>query len=367
MNFAHLKTNIFIFIIISNVTYNKTSRISVCEISNDKEKVYVGTSDGSLMLYNLETGALKSAKIHNDTVTSITISSDNKHILSTSVDGLLVYWDLNLNKIYQRPKHRVVLKDAAFIPYSNTFVYGGKKEELYLCNTSTGRLQLIIPSNSKTVTNLTYINYKEGVMVIGYNSGLYEIRDVVSLGDIIYSYQDNRALTTIVSEKMYGRLIEGYSDGIIYLRDTGKLKKVTKCKIHTAEITSIDISSDGLYFAAGSKDGTASIWDIARGKRLGVINNNKGKVLGIAFIDLKHLIMVISDNGEMSFYDRNKLDIKYKVIFSENLNIKLINNNAYVYKYQGSIDEIESTYNINKIFDLRDSSDSQKWNLHGEF
>jgi WD40 repeat protein len=72
---------------------------------------------------------------------------------------------------------------------------------------------------------------------------------------------------------------------------------------HTAPVTNIAFSPDGLHLASASQDGTVKVWEVTTGRLVADCLGHQGYATGVAFSPRGEVIASASDDGKLKLYE----------------------------------------------------------------
>ncbi|MBL1108772.1 helix-turn-helix domain-containing protein [Streptomyces sp. 5-8] len=192
--------------------------------SPDGRTVAVASSDGTVRLRHVATGALRATLLgFTDTATMIAYSPDGRLLAAGGSDGVIRVRDLSRGTTrtirFTRPGAPVSI---AFSPNGKLLAAGDELGDVQLSDTGTGSL------------HARFTGHKGPVRAVRFSP-------------------DGRLLAT------------GSADDTARLYDvtTGESRAVLKG--HTGGVTSVSFSPDGTVLATGSRDRTVRLWDTRRG------------------------------------------------------------------------------------------------------
>lgn len=223
--------------------------------SHDTKFLVAASADHAIRLYNILEDYKEAVLTgHTDIVSMVLISSDNKFIVSSGHDSLIIVWDLeNLSQLYQLQGLRSPLLGFTIDPngrylysfssYASKWNLDTRKCEYSLNNSNASSIALS-SDNKKLVT------VEEGKVIKVFD--VEKQKEIGAIGG--HSFE----VTCMCMDKEF--LVTGGQDGTV--RVWNLKTKIQECVFlgHSSWITSVK-SSNGLVFTT-SKDKTFRVWDI---------------------------------------------------------------------------------------------------------
>jgi WD40 repeat protein len=206
-------------------------------ISADGKRALSASWDGTLRLWNLETGELiRDMKGPGRTLMSVALSADGKLALSGSSDRAMRLWDVATGaEIRSFAGHTNTVWDVAFSPDG--------KQALSGCSDGIARLW-DLESGKELLALETHRGGRAWTVAFAPNS-----KQAVTGGGNVF--EDS-----------------GAAEASLRLWDLATGKEIREFKGHTKDVRRVAISPDGRQLLSGSFDGTMRLWDLQTGKEL---------------------------------------------------------------------------------------------------
>ena len=245
------------------------SLIYSVSISNDDKTIVSGSQNGTIKLWNMETGEeIRSLTGHKSSVLSVNISKDGKTIVSGSQDGTIKLWNLETGEeIRTLTGHKSFVYSVNISNDGKTIVSGSSDNTVKVWNLETGEeirtligheswvFSVSISNDSKTI--ISGSNDKT-IKVWNLETG-EEIRSLTGHDDLVFSVSISKDNKTIVS----GSLDETIK---VWNLETGE--EIRSLTGHNAPVLSVSISQDGKTIISGSYDNTVRVWNLKTGEEM---------------------------------------------------------------------------------------------------
>ena len=263
-----------------------SDRVGAVAISSDEKTLVSGGSDGSIIVWSLETGKykIKNSQAHSSSVNGLAISPDGETFVSGSADGTVKIWDSSLS-------HQTTLKG-----------HSGSINAMVLSPDG----QTIISSSDHTIKLWSFETQELKNVLIGHSG----------------------SVNTLATSSDGQMLVSGSKDSTIkvWSLETGELRDTLT--EHSGSVNQLAISSDGEHLVSASSDDTFKLWDLKTGELLdsvgdsGIISlvfapNGKSLALGtsqgLVKVGLPYLQDQRMANGPLHYINKlenNKLSVK---------------------------------------------------------
>ena len=143
----------------------------------------------------------------------------------------------------------------------------------------------------------------EHVAIVSHVSSNLQIVDITTGKITIIPTPTYQKLTVLDVIPTLNKVITGDMFGVIRMWDVSGLKAGEVVGELNSEITSISVSSDGLYVAAGSVDGSVSVWNLQTSEQLFAKDFGGSLILDLDFSVFNSLLFVSASGKELSAFD----------------------------------------------------------------
>lgn len=301
--------------------------ITTLSISPDSSILVSGSRDFTLKIWNLKTGQLlNTLSEHYEPVVSSHIIDDGKSLISSSISGKVLQWDLStatlrrsfVNYTAMRPeggirttvidpKTRVMASSAwggsillynlktdkvtripsqlmaseqamVISPDAKTLITSNSDGQIQQWNARTGKLVRRLPNTqgwqSSELTSAIAVGHQGKILITGSwggNIGLWNFQT----GQLIKTFAAHDKMVASLAVSADNRLlISGGDDQTIKIWDlkTGRLMKTLTD--HQGSISTLAISPNNQWLVSGSSDRSIKIWNLQTGQLLRTLLNS---------------------------------------------------------------------------------------------
>lgn len=265
-------------------------------ISPDRKRIVCGSFDGTIQVWDMETGKALGAPLrgHSDAVRCIAISSNGKLIVSGSNDHTIRMWDLETGQALGHPLrgHITYVLSVSISPDGQHIVSSGDRTIL-VWDAQTGRL-LFAPLVGHTDVVRSVAISPNGIHIVSGSDDktirVWNLETGEALGPL-REHTDAILFLTISPDGK--RIVFGSNDKIIQVLDAMTGDAIgAPLQGHTHRVWSVAISADGNLIASGSSDKTVRVWDVENGNAFGdPLEGHTEAVYSVAFsLDGKRIV-----------------------------------------------------------------------------
>ena len=235
-----------------------------------------GSNDGTLRLWNTNTGHIRTFGEHLNAVICVAVLPDGNFV-SGSRDKTLRLWNTNTGHIRMFRGHTNTVSCIAVLPNGN-FVSGSEDKTLRLWNTITGKTIRIFEGHSHFVTCVATL--PDGNFVSGSKDKTLHIWNT-NTGKVIQTFEDTHAVNC-VAVLPDGNIVSGSQDKTVRLWNTitGPIRAFEG---HTKGVYFVVVLPDGNFISA-SEDRTLRIWNTTTGETIQTIEEHPHIVMSIAIL-----------------------------------------------------------------------------------
>lgn len=282
-----MKSEAFYFISARRLTCLKSIKVQFeFETSDQCSLAFIGSSDHTLYVYNLETGtAVFSQMLHDDVITDLYITNQSTPTMlcTSSNDATVRFWSLenllsseNSQYKFQNNYHLIskieMQYDISFdtscksmhvLEEHGLLAVGCQDGNVYLCHFQTGEILKQISSSTSSILSLTF---RSDCRFLAYlTSATVTLVDILSGTDVFSQNSPTNGHTFTSFFYASQLLLVGLSNGtcdVWNLKTCEKIKTLTICdNISISTIT----YNDGLFFF-GTDDGSVHSYTFASRK-----------------------------------------------------------------------------------------------------
>ncbi len=262
--------------------------------SRDGTKVMTCSRDRTAIVWNATSGDMISVfGEHTGPVTACVFSADGQTAITQSDDRTIRFWSTTTG--LEIHKLDAVGAPASFLALSSdgASILSGSDFAALLWNTDSRQVVRAFEGSSHAIRSAIFTN-NDHTILSGDGDGIARLWNVGELHKPIRTIQSPAFSFHTVTFAPDGKtIITGGDDAVARLWDSGTAKELRTFKGHSGSITQLAVSPDGKHLLTGSTaasadpnsgggDGTARLWDISTGQRIGVLGGSNIGVTGVA-------------------------------------------------------------------------------------
>ncbi|GEA25616.1 protein TolB [Microcystis aeruginosa NIES-4325] len=266
--------------------------ISSVSFSPDGKTLASSSSDGTIKLWNVETGeeihTLNLDNFASDGIDSVRFSPDSKTLVSAG--RVIQLWNVETGEeiptdmgrdgyVDTRMGHD---KDISFSPDSKTLASSSDGTTIKLWNVETGKEIRPLKGDDSSVQSVSF-SLDGKILAAGSGDKTIKLWDVET-GEKIRTLKGDNSLAQSVSFSPDGKtLASGSDDGTIKLWDVKTGEKIRTLKGDNSLVQSVSFSPDGKTLASGSDDGSIKLWDVKTGEKILTLKGHDWAVKSVSF------------------------------------------------------------------------------------
>jgi WD40 repeat protein/transcriptional regulator with XRE-family HTH domain len=242
-----------------------TDVVSTLAFSPDGSSLASGSWDGTLKLWNLQSGALLWRGRHTNTISCLAFSPDGRLLASSGRDATVQFWDAHSGTNLQSLPHPGSVYRVTWSPDGGLLASGDFAGSIRLWQvqkTAPARCVQTIEGHTDRVLGLTFA--PDGrTLASGCWDRTVKLWEVAS-GRLLQTLSGHRDKVHCVAWSPDGRTVaSGSVDKTIWLYDVVQGHSQVALRGHSAAVYSLAFTSDSASLLSGGEDGTLRVWDVA--------------------------------------------------------------------------------------------------------
>jgi WD40 repeat protein len=288
----------------------------VSSLSLGSDRFATGNSSGTISIWNLPGGELKSTlRGHGEAVNAVAMSADGKVLASGSDDQTVKIWNLETNAVARTlTGHSGAVSSVAFSPDNQFVVSGSWDKTIKIWNAKTGELLLTLTGHSALVNAVAIAPTPPipplgkgglgGILASGSKDGSIKLWNLAT-GQAIRTISGKNLSVLSVAFSPDGKsLAAGNSNGTVGLWNAGNGQLIRRLSGHTDGVWSVAFSRDGSTLVSGSWDKSVRLWDARAGDLRGNLSGHSGYVSAVAISGDGKTIVSAGWLGEIKIWKR---------------------------------------------------------------
>lgn len=245
----------------------------------------------------------------------LALSKDERYLVNGSDSSYLEVFDLTQSN--RRPTrvegHKGFVKDIVFLPDNSGFISVSSDRTIRITNPATGQGKKLatLPFDLKSIdvspdgTSMVGVSESGNVVLVNLSSGVFQQLINESPNRVLsVAYHPTRPLIAYGVEVLNERRIT--TKGTVKLFDITSSKVVKELSGHSAGISDLEFSPDGLLLASAGLDRKLQMWVVDHEEDLPIVmNNNNGFVWKIAFAKGSDYLIASCNDGEIRVWPTN--------------------------------------------------------------
>ena len=295
-----------------------TSYVNAFEVSRDGRRVISGSGDGTLRIWDVETGAqLEVLRGHTREIVAVAVSAGGQWGVSGSWDHTLSLWDLERGKAVKTlTGHNGVVNAVAMFPVGRRAISASSDATLRVWDLVKGCEVLKLRNGKSRISAVTL--FAEGRCAIsGGDDGAVRLWDlergrhmrVLGRHKAKTRFDPAHTMVTTVAVSADGRrAITGANSGELKLWDLENSKELGVLGTDALGFYAVAISPDGRYAVSGTFGGDVTLWDLEKRQKLGGhLTGHSKKVCAVSFFPDGRRAISASEDHTLKVWDVNTI------------------------------------------------------------
>ena len=280
-----------------------TDSIWSLSVTSDEKRIVSGSFDKSIIIWDFSTSKIiHQLNGHTDNVNSIALSTDEQIIVSGSDDNTVRLWSMDTgDQLHKFNNHSSWVK--SIIRVGNNFISLSEDSSIGFLDVSTRELQI---NTFLKPFETNFINFVKSLGLITYGSNNEAVIWDNETGSDTKVLKGHERPVQCVEVSQDGRFAisgsEGGKKNLIYWNlETGKI--VAELKGHDNSVFCATLARDGLTAASGSGDKTVRTWDLREARQDSVFSGHTDSIYSIKFLEMKRLLVSAGNDKKIMIWN----------------------------------------------------------------
>jgi WD40 repeat protein len=252
--------------------------------SPNNRYILTGSEDNTVKLWNPKNGeCVHTLDGHSNRITRIRVTWDGYHALSSSVDRTVRVWDLSKPAFLTTvgPHPNAVL-DLAISSDGSTALTTCRSGEMFVWDAPNNTITANIDGQRGQFAAIAIDAAGEQGFTGGDDRRLHQW-DLSGQKQISEWPTNESPITALDLSSNVDTILAGHLDGTVTVWDVPKQRRIATLLGHTGRVNSVALSKDSAYALSGSADGTVRLWHIFSGRCQCTFTNHDDAVEEVCF------------------------------------------------------------------------------------
>lgn len=254
-------------------------------LCSDSQTLVVAHEDHSFALRNIHTDEyLMTFQGHSSHICSVSLSSDNRFVASGSTDGTVRLWNRQTGACLQVLEHGSQVFCVVFSPDDCILASGGTDSTIKLWSVNTGRRTNLLQGHTGWISPLCFSpNSDDYVLASGSSDRTIRVWDV-NTGKCIRIFEGHSSSVRTLNFSPNGNfLASGSDDQTVMLWNMNKGRRITTLRGNSKRIFSTSFDSSGKLLVSGGDDAVVRLWNVTTGQNFNDLYGHIGRIFSVRF------------------------------------------------------------------------------------
>lgn len=283
--------------------FGRRGYVNSVDVTDDGKLFVAGDSDGGVRLWDRDGQLIREFKGHQQNVTSVRFSPDERRLATACSDYLVVVWDVSSGEPQNKLSgHTGFAICVAWSPDGKTIAGGAYNEEIRLWDVETGEVLHVLRGHRGSVNDVAFHPAGQ-TLASAAADGTIRLWDVASGNDSKVLRGHSDYIHSVAWTRKGERIVSSSRDGSTRVWLTEATPDADIFDDQTPLVSALVISPDGSRLATARRDGAILLLDSVSGEIVDVIQGPSTFRKALAFHpDGRHLA-VSGDDGTVRLWD----------------------------------------------------------------
>ncbi|KAH8586004.1 hypothetical protein B0O99DRAFT_748622 [Bisporella sp. PMI_857] len=281
-----------------------TDGVNSVAFSHDSKLLVSASSDSTLKVWNVATGALQQTLDgHTSWISSVAFSHNSKLLASASYGGTIKIWNAVTGTLQQTLEGHTILAYSVVFSHDSKLLASANGNTVKIWNTATGALLQMLESHTKDVNSVAF-SHDSKLLASASSDGTVKIWNAATatLQRTLESYAVSVHSVVFSHDS---KLLASANDSTVKIWNTatGALQQILDG--HTVIVNSVAFSHDSKLLASTSAAivNTVKVWNTATGALQQTLEGHTDTVKSVAFSHDSKLLASASCDGTIKIWD----------------------------------------------------------------
>ncbi|KAH8810431.1 hypothetical protein DL96DRAFT_540356 [Flagelloscypha sp. PMI_526] len=291
------------------MTVNVKSAVYSVAISPSGKQVVSGSDDGTVRIWNTESGQqLSQSDGHEDSVNSVAFSPDGKQVVSASSDGTIRIWSAESGEqLFELARHNNPLTSAAFSPNGQHVVWGCSCGCVRIWNAESGKELLMVERHYLPVRSVSF-SHDSRHIASGSDDMTVRIWNIESGKQLHMLNAEFGSVHSVAFSPDGKKIASAHQNEVVQIWSLESGEGLRELYGSEHWINSVSFSPDGVLVVGASHDRSVQIWRIESGEQLLQLNGHEHFVHSVAFSSDGKQIVSGSEDGTVRIWNVESIE-----------------------------------------------------------